>query len=135
MKQNIEGWFYYIEESIKEMKKHLGKENVELFDPCFSTANRVTSICNKLALMSGMKHFFKYVHQGAGCSVSKITLEGTLEDWTKIKNNLIKIGKIDKMLQKYSDRLLPILDKIIETIDTKKIDVKFWSSFVKKKNF
>ena len=38
--------------------------------------------------MSAMKQYFTYKVLMAGCGISSITLEGSLQDWEKIKSKL-----------------------------------------------
>ena len=62
-----------------------------------------------------------------GCGISKINLEGTLEDWEKI---LVKTNKLRKYeLDWWIDEIEPIIKKIIST---KKgiIDGDFWIRFI-----
>ncbi|MBR0097946.1 MAG: DUF4419 domain-containing protein, partial [Synergistaceae bacterium] len=44
----------------------------------------------QLAIMSSMKQYFKYKVIMCVCGISSITLEGSLEDWQKIKKKLYR---------------------------------------------
>ena len=73
------------------------------------------------------------------CGISYITLEGTLEDWEKIKSKLNYISKF--ALNWWTKHLIPIIDNIIKTkkyyAKYKKINnelVDFWKNMIKIKD-
>ena len=54
----------------------------------FTTTNSITLTTSQLAIMSSMKQYFIYKVFMYECGISSITLEGSLEDWEKLKKNL-----------------------------------------------
>ena len=63
--------------------------------------------------MSAMKHYFKFELAMGGFGISNITLEGSLEDWNKIKSKLKYLSKF--ALNWWTKHLIPIIDNIIKT--------------------
>ena len=61
--------------------------------------------------MSCMKNFFSYTSYYGGCGYPKITLEGKVEDYLKLKEKTMKLKKYD--LDFWIDEIIPILDNII----------------------
>ena len=65
--------------------------------------------------MSAMKNYFVYETTMCVCGISSITLEGSLEDWQKIKQKFEFFSKEEFGLNSWIKHLIPIIDKIIET--------------------
>ena len=79
-----------------------------------------------------MKTYFEYF-MNISCGFPKITLQGTADDWQKLKNKVHKLndmnGDDDKLdLKWWLKNLVPIVDKICEAGVDRKIDFKFWSN-------
>ena len=78
-----------------------------------------------------MKQHFIYTLLMNKCGVSSIILEGSLEDWEKIKAKVEYFSKEEFGLNPWIKSLIPIIDKIIETkrknnqniIITEKLDI------------
>ena len=89
--------------------------------------------------MSAMKHYFKFGVACGGCGISSIILEGSLEDWNKIKSKLKFLSKF--ALNWWTKHLIPIIDNIIKTkiyysqnnkINNELID--FWKKMIRIKD-
>ena len=65
--------------------------------------------------MSAMKNYFIYETIMLKCGISSITLEGSLEDWEKIKKKFEFFAKEEFGLNSWIKYLIPIINKIIET--------------------
>jgi hypothetical protein len=86
--------------------------------------------------MSAMKHYFKYEVLMGGCGISYITLEGSLEDWKKIKSKLQYLSNF--ALKWWTKHLIPIIDNIIKTKqyfkENKQINnelIDFWKTMIR----
>lgn len=79
--------------------------------------------------METVKHYFDYeVH--TLCGIPEFHLIGTVEDWKNVKKRSEKFKEFD--LDWWIKVLHPVLDKIIETVETGKMqDKSFWESFYK----
>ena len=63
--------------------------------------------------MSAFKEYFSYKLRMLACGISSISLEGSLEDWEKIKYKLEYLST--KGLEWWTKHLIPIIDNIILT--------------------
>ena len=63
--------------------------------------------------MSAFKEYFSYKLRMLACGISSISLEGSLEDWEKIKSKLEYLKT--KGLEGWIRHLIPIIDNIILT--------------------
>ena len=72
-----------------------------------------TKIASKIIIMSAFKEYFIYKLSILGCGISSISLEGSLEDWEKIKSKLEYLKT--KGIEWWTMYLIPIIDNIILT--------------------
>ena len=133
-----ETWEGIINEIVEEIEKHIGKEISSNLQSDFSTTNPVTLATSQVSIMSAMKQYFVYKVLMGGCGISSITLEGSLDDWKKIKSKLEFLTS--KALKWWTKHLIPIIDNIIKTKEyydkNKKINnelIDFWKGMIKLK--
>ena len=110
-----ETWQGIINDFIKGIKEHIGEEVISSLESNFSTTNPVSLTTSQISIMSAMKNYFKYSLGMSGCGISSITLEGSLEDWKKMKEKFEFLSKKDYALAWWNKHLIPIIDKIINT--------------------
>ena len=134
-----ETWDGIIDECVEQIGENIGEETVSNLQSDFTTTNAATLLASQASIMSAMKHYFKYQVAMGGCGISYITLEGSLEDWEKIKSKLIYISNF--ALKWWTKHLIPIIDKIIETKKyyekKKKINnelIDFWKKIIRVKD-
>ena len=131
-----EGWNGIIDEVVEQIGEHVGEETISNLQSDFTTTNAATLIASQATIMSAMKHYFKYEVLGGGCGISYITLEGSLEDWEKIKSKLEYLTNF--ALKWWTKELIPIINNIIETKKylkkNKSINddqVQFWKTMIR----
>ena len=108
-KKTLEDFAVQINE---QMKKYLGEEIIKTLTSDFSTTNYDSLIISKLSIMGAFKSFFNY-HMGLCiCGIPYIILEGTAEDYKKIKEKAEKLSKYK--FDWYIDRIIPHILKMIE---------------------
>jgi hypothetical protein len=110
---------YYIKMSKLNMI-NMNKSNIifteELNLECnFSTTDPVQLATSQMTIMSAMKQYFAYKAIMLVCGISAINLEGTLEDWEKLKKKLEYFSREEFGLNWWTKHLIPIIEKIIET--------------------
>ena len=134
-----EDWKDVIDECVDQISDHVGKEMISNLQSDFSTTNAVTLSVSQTSIMSAMKQYFVYKGIFGICGISYITLEGSVEDWEKIKSKLNYISKF--ALNWWTKHLIPIIDNIIKTkkyyAKYKKINnelVDFWKNMIKIKD-
>ena len=87
-KASKEIWEGIIKEFIEKIGTNIGKETLSNLQSDISTTNPVTLATSQVSIMSAMNQYFTYRVLMGGCGISSITLEGSLEDWEKIKSKL-----------------------------------------------
>ena len=132
-------WAGIMDECVEQISQYVGKETISNLKSDFSTTNDTTLVVSHTSIMSAMKQYFKYEVLFEGCGVSYIILEGSLEDWKKIKSKLNYLSKFS--LDWWTEHLIPIIDNIIKTKEYydahKNINnelIEFWKDMIKVKD-
>lgn len=118
-----EKWEIDIKNYVDDISKYVGKDLISILKPDFSTTTEIINQVGQISIMSCMKNYFVYKSYYGGCGYPKITLEGNVDDYIKIKEKTLKLKKYD--LDFWIDEIIPILDKIIETRKGN-VDKEFW---------
>jgi len=108
-----EVWDGIMKEFVEKIGKNVGQETVDNLECNFSTTSPAALVTSQVSIMSAMKQYFTYKVLMAGCGISSITLEGSLQDWEKIKSKLEFLST--KALKWWTKHLIPIIDNIIAT--------------------
>jgi hypothetical protein len=131
-----EVWDGIIDEVVEQIGDHIGEDIILNLQSDFSTTNSATLLASQASIMSAMKHYFKYEVLMGGCGISYITLEGSLEDWKKIKSKLQYLSNF--ALKWWTKHLIPIIDNIIKTKqyfkENKQINnelIDFWKTMIR----
>ena len=108
-----EVWDGIMKEFVEKIGKNVGQETIDNLECNFSTTSPAALVTSQVSIMSAMKQYFTYRVLMAGCGISSITLEGSLQDWEKIKSKLEFLST--KALKWWTKHLIPIIDNIIAT--------------------
>ena len=108
-----EDWDGIMKEFVEKISEHIGQETIDNLECNFSTTTQVAQVTSQVSIMSAMKQYFNYKLKMRGCGISSINLEGSMEDWEKIKKKLEFLS--NKKLNCWTKKLIPIIDKILET--------------------
>ena len=111
----LEDWRGIIDEFTKNIIGEIGENIISNLKSNFTTTTPVSLTTSQISIMSAMKNYFKYEVVRFVCGISSITLEGSLEDWEKIKSKFQFFSKEEFGLNPWIKSLIPIIDKIIET--------------------
>lgn len=124
-------WQIIIEKLLKETSKKIRvNENIlNIFKQKFSTSTREEEIATTVTFLSIFKKYFKYTIDGT-CGISKVTIEGTIEDWELLLKKIIEIGNLDEEIIFWIDEIKKIVQKIINTLETRKPDIQFFKNMV-----
>ncbi|KAL9648544.1 hypothetical protein ABK040_012204 [Willaertia magna] len=117
-------WPSVINEFSDEIDKRIKTNARDLIECNFSTTDKSASIASKVCLMDAMKNYFEY-RVSLCCGLPQVTLLGTIQDWENIRQRTQTIGE-EYSLQWWTDRLLFILDKFIDSAKGK-VDKPFWN--------
>ena len=96
----------------EQMKKYLGEEIIQTLTSDFSTTNYDSLIISKLSIMGAFKKYFYYEMGICVCGIPYIILEGTADDYQKIKTKAEKLSKFK--FDWYIDRIIPHIQKMID---------------------
>jgi hypothetical protein len=93
----------------------------------FSTTTSATRTASEVALMDTFSSYFEYILMCI-CGIPKITLEGTPDDWRRIRARVEVLATYD--LEWWVSRLRPIFDQFVATAEghPKK---EFWQAIYK----
>ena len=111
----------------KQMEKYLGKEIMENLTPNFTTTNYDSIVISKLSIMGAFKKYFEYRMSCITCGNPYIILEGTAEDYKKIKNKATNLRKYK--FEWYIDRIIPLIQKMIEAKEGN-VDIEHFKNII-----
>lgn len=119
----------FAEKVIKKLEDYLGREILDILTPEFTTTTFDSIIICKLTIMCAFKKYFEYKMRTAGCGIPYIILEGTAEDYKKIKSKADKLSKYQ--FSWYIDRIIPHIEKMIKAKEGK-IDINYFKNIIQK---
>ena len=93
----------------------------------FSTSTNVDRLVSQATVMETVKSYYDFIVIYIICGIPSITLEGTVEDWERVKEKTLALEKYD--LGWWTDRLVPILDEFIAA-SKGNADIAFWKEMV-----
>ena len=120
-------WPEVFGEFSEQIRKNIGHKLHDLLSPSFSTTGPVEKAAADVVLMDTMKEFFGY-RMMTRCGIPEITLEGTLEDWKKLRDRAVALAEFD--LEWWITEVTPVLDQFVKAASGKP-DQKFWSKMYK----
>ena len=123
-------WPEVFEEFSEQIQKHVGGKTHDLLTPNFTTTGPTERAAAQVVLMDTFKEYFGYVFHTL-CGIPEITLEGTIDDWKKLREKALDLAQYD--LDWWIKALKLILDQFVKAASGE-IDTKFWSSVYKENN-
>src|SRR5581483_3113023 len=112
-----------------QIKDNIGADLAKITDCRFSTTNSAEQIALSIGLMNTMSPYFTY-SMTIMCGIPEIRLEGTVEDWKRIRSLLNELRKYN--LDWWINRLAPIIDEFV-LARQEVVHQKFWSEIFKVK--
>ncbi|GAM23396.1 hypothetical protein SAMD00019534_065710 [Acytostelium subglobosum LB1] len=101
--------------------------------PAFTTTTNNDRVVGAFALMSSMKNYFNYTVR-TQCGLPKVTMLGTVDDWKQVRQRaerLIEFDLKDKLMSRWLDILLPVLDNLVMSAEGKP-DTDWWNRIANK---
>ena len=136
-----ETWQEIIDNFITGIKRYTGEDIISNLQSDFTTTEEVILATSQATIMSAMQNYFDYELGMGGCGVSRIILEGTVEDWENMKSKFDYLLKKNLGLNFWIKELLPIIDNIIATKNYFKTHktinnemIKFWKNIIRIKD-
>ena len=118
-------------EFVSKIENYTGKNITDVLTPDFTTTTPTSRAVGQLTIMSTMKHYFNYRLILDGCGFPFITIEGSVEDWNKIKEKLLFLAKYE--FEWFTNRIIPIINEIIQT-KKGNINTLFWKQMIRVKD-
>lgn len=101
----------------------------EMLTANFTTTGITERIASQITLIDVVKTYFNYWNLTFGCGIPYITLEGTPEDWQKVREKARGLSKYG--LEKWSKELDEILTEFVKASEGSP-NQAFWQDIVKK---
>lgn len=112
------------------ISKYIRSDIHNLYVQSFSTTTAIEKSAYEVALLNVMGGYFEYEYATA-CGIPEIKIEGTKEDWQKIKRNIKRLKGYN--IDNWINSLDPIIQQFINATDNN-IDHNFWSNIFKRKD-
>ena len=120
----------FITKTNEIMESDVKNDFIQLINTKFSSTSNFDITLTKISSMCAMKHYFSFTMSEL-CGIRNIFFGGELDDWIKIKTNLEKINNFSNtILSNYVCKVIPIVDKFIEAIETKP-DIDFFNKVMR----
>ena len=110
-----------------KIRENVGDEIHGLLTPDFSTTGPVEKAASQIVLMNTFKEYFEY-EIATSCGIPSITLEGTVEDWEKLREKTFSLSHFE--FQWWTDAVTPILDEFVNA-SSGVVNKRFWKSLYK----
>ena len=120
-------WLNIVRDFAGEIKESIGGELFSASVADFTTTDHLREFVSLVGLMDTTQHYFNY-HIATYCGVTALHLEGTSDDWVRLKSKVLTLVKKFDDLGEWVTRLEQVLDKFIETCEGT-FDEKWWKSF------
>jgi len=107
---------------------------VEMTATDFTTTAAADVIAGKMTVMSGLQKFFAY-RVSTRCGYPSITLEGTPDDWVRLRdkvNALVGAKCLPSLSTAWLPALNSALDRFVTAVTTREVDAAFWQSMCKR---
>ena len=95
--------------------------------PGFTTTTPNDRVAASISIMSTLQVYFEFVFE-LTCGIPKVTLEGTAEDWHKLRHKLDRLLQYDlkdKLMTQWHALLVPVIDEMVASAEGRpKLD--FW---------
>lgn len=112
------------------ISKYVNSDLSSLYVQSFSTTTYMEKAAYEISLMDGVSGYFQY-EMSTACGIPLIKIEGTKDDWLKIKDNLN--GFRGYNIDDWIDALEPIIQEFVNASDDN-INHTFWTNIYKRKD-
>ena len=109
--------------------EHTKGEVADMMTADFSTTGVDERIASQITLMETVKTYFDFWNVVIACGIPTITLEGTPEDWQKVREKARMLAQYG--LEKWANELDPILAEFVKASEGKP-NQAFWENMVMK---
>lgn len=112
------------------LEENVPSEIMEVMRPGLSTSNFESDATHLISFMDAASKYYQY-SMSTMCGIPFFRVDGTAKDWQTIMASVDQLRQLIPALGDYFGNLLPVLGKIRSTVETGKVDERFWSSIYK----
>ncbi|RKE20207.1 DUF4419 domain-containing protein [Streptomyces sp. TLI_171] len=116
------------------LRKEIGEELADLFQPAFSTTTPVDASATLVALMDVVSPYYDFRWRTL-CGIPRIRLEGAAADWRLLADRVGGLEARFAGLREWLRALRPVLETIAATAAGGEVDEEFWRSIYKWKSY
>ena len=120
-------WKYIFSDFEKQIRSNTKNQIADIITADFSTTGMTEKIASQITLMESVKSYFEYKVFTIGCGIPDITLNGTPDDWRKVREKTQSLKGYG--LDWWIDRLDPILKQFVDAAQGT-VDTEFWMEMV-----
>lgn len=120
-------WPEAFAEFSEKIRKYVGDETHRMLLADFSTTGPVEKAVSEVVMMDAFQAYFDYVILCI-CGIPEITLEGTTEDWTRLRAKSERLGSFG--LEWWMAHLIPICDHFVRASQSD-VDTRHWGDIYK----
>ncbi len=123
-------WSTVFGEFAEGIKESVNMDFYDIMVDDTSVATKLSRISSEIAIVDTFKHYFEFIVL-RGCAITEVTLVGSRDDWEKLRTKVHKLKEFNQedrlYLDWWLDRLVPLVDQIVDQAVSRKIDTSFWS--------
>ena len=112
----------------RQIGEYTGKDLIETLNCDFSTTTPVSRVAAGITIMEAVKPYFNFVVLRIVCGIPEITIQGTPEDWERLRAKANQLRKYQ--LDWWIDELDPLLQEFIN-FSRGKVNMEFWRNMFK----
>ena len=117
------GWF--LDQMTRQISENIKVPNfVDLMKSDYSTSTGTHAIVSEITIMASVQEFFVYEMGRSSCGIPSIEMEGTEEDWTRMKEKFLKLKELLEPIrqriglrEEWWDKVEKICDELIQTFN------------------
>jgi hypothetical protein len=123
--ESIDNWETIMELLADKMAEHTQDDIIDWTVCDFSTSTSKEKFISRIALFSAFRNFFGS-YARASCGLSKVTLEGTIDDWKRIVEKAQNLYTFEQpILSQWADVLIPVLTEFVNAYQGN-VNRHFW---------
>ena len=125
-------WPAAVERMTQAMDRDVKGDVLAWITPDFTTTTADDRLVARIVMLSAMQKYFDLSFE-YGCGLSRVTLLGTLQDWTRLREKASRIATFgSRELGAWSELLLPVLDRFVDAYQGR-VDPEFWQRVASRK--
>ena len=118
-------WTSFVNVMKQKIAEYVKGDIANWIEPDFTTTELRDRAVSNVILMGALKEYFAYTFV-LGCGLSKVTLEGTLDDWEKLVEKARYLYNFkNNDMNSWADLLIPVLEQFVSAYSGQ-VSEDFW---------